>query len=66
VGLGIGLSGAMIASRGFASLLGGISPHDPLAIGAATGALVVSSLLAVMIPVRRAAKIDPAVLLRNG
>ena len=66
VGLGIGLAGAMITSRGFASLLGGLSPHDPLAIGAAIGTLVISSLLAVMIPVRRAAKIDPAVLLRNG
>jgi putative ABC transport system permease protein len=66
VGLVIGLAGAMIASRGFATLLGGISPHDPLAIGAATATLVLSSLLAVMIPVRRAATIDPAVLLRNG
>jgi predicted permease len=66
VGLGIGVACAMIASRGFASLLGGISPHDPIAIGAAIGMLVVSSLLAIMIPVRRAATIDPAALLRNG
>ena len=66
VGLAIGLAGALIASHGFATLLGGISPRDPLAIGAATGTLVVSSLLAIVIPVRRAVTIDPAVLLRIG
>ena len=66
VGLSAGLVAALIAGRGFASLLGGISPHDPLAIGAATGTLIAASLLAVMIPVRRAVKVDPAVLLRSG
>ncbi len=66
VGLSVGLVAAMIASRGFASLLGGISPHDPLAIGAATGTLIAASLLAVMVPVRRAARTDPASLLRAG
>ena len=66
VGLVVGLAAALIASRGFASLLGGISPHDPFAIGAAVGTLIISSLLAVMIPVRRAATVDPVALLRIG
>ncbi len=66
VGLGAGLVAALIGSRGFASLLGGISPHDPLAIGAATGTLIAASLLAVVVPVRRAARTDPASLLRAG
>jgi predicted permease len=66
VGLGIGLAAAMLASRGFASLLGGISPHDPVAIGGAVGIVVAASLLAVVVPVRRAARTDPASLLRAG
>lgn len=63
-GLAVGLVAAMLASRGFASLLGGISPHDPVAVGAATGILIAASLLAVVLPVRRAAKTDPSSLLR--
>jgi predicted permease len=66
MGLGVGLAAALITSRGLASLLGGISPHDPLAIGGATGILIAASLLAVIVPVRRAARTDPAGLLRAG
>jgi predicted permease len=66
IGLVAGVAAALIASRVFASLLGGISPHDPLSIVAAVGLLIAASLAAVLLPVRRAARAEPASLLRAG
>jgi putative ABC transport system permease protein len=66
IGLIAGVAAALIASRGFASLIGGISPHDPLSILTAVGTLMASSLVAVALPVRRAARTDVASLLRAG
>jgi predicted permease len=66
IGLTAGVAAALITSRGFASLLGGISPNDPLSILAAIGTLIAASLAAVLVPVRRAASTDPASLLRAG
>lgn len=66
IGLLIGLAAALAASRLAASDIGGVSPHDPIAIGASIAALVVASLLAVVMPVSRAARTDPAALLRTG
>jgi predicted permease len=65
-GLVVGLGAALLVSRVSASQLGGISPHDPLALAAATGTLIVASLVAVVVPVRRATRTDPACLLRAG
>jgi predicted permease len=65
-GLVVGLTAALLVSRLFAQELGGVSPHDPLAIGFGAGSLIVASLVAVLVPVRRAAKADPASLLRAG
>ena len=66
IGLVAGVAAALVASRAFASLLGGISPHDPLSILAAVGTLIAGSVVAVLLPVRRAARTDPASLLRAG
>ena len=66
IGLAAGVAAALIGSRGFSSLLGGISPHDPLSILAAVGTLIAASVVAVLLPVRRAARTDPATLLRAG
>jgi putative ABC transport system permease protein len=68
VGLGI-VFGTLIslwASRFVATLLYGLHPRDPLALGA--GALVLATIgaLAGWLPARRAAKIDPAVALRES
>jgi ABC-type lipoprotein release transport system permease subunit len=47
-----------------ASLLYGLTPDDPLTIAAATILLVVAAALASLIPARRAAMVDPIVVLR--
>ena len=66
IGLGVGLAVAIGAGRVFASLFAGISPHDPIAIGVAATTLLAAALLAVVIPARRAAKVDPASILRES
>jgi predicted permease len=67
IGLVVGLGAALVVSRALVGLgfFGGISPSDPLAIGAAVSILIVAGLTAVVIPARRAAKADPASLLRS-
>jgi predicted lysophospholipase L1 biosynthesis ABC-type transport system permease subunit len=66
-GLTIGLVAALVLARLLARalMLSGISPHDPLSIGIAVTTLLASVLLAVLLPARRAARMDPAALLRR-
>jgi ABC-type lipoprotein release transport system permease subunit len=66
IGLGVGLAVALGAARVFASIFAGVSPNDPIAIGAAAAILLSAALVAVLIPARRAAKVDPASILREG
>ena len=68
VGLGLGLLvtlglvGAM--GDGVRSLLFGVSPRDPLIYGAVIALVVLVSLLATLVPARRATRVDPMVALR--
>jgi len=64
VGLSIGILLAVALARVIRSGLYGISPIDPVSIGATVALLAVVSLLAGYIPARRAARIDPMVALR--
>jgi ABC-type antimicrobial peptide transport system permease subunit len=64
IGAVAGLLLAAAASRLVHSVLFGISPFDPLAIGAATAVIVIAALLAGYLPARRATRIDPMVALR--
>lgn len=66
IGLGIGLAMALGAATFLASLFTGIGPHDPVAIGAAAATLLGSATIAVLIPARRAARVDPASILRES
>jgi ABC-type antimicrobial peptide transport system permease subunit len=65
-GLLLGLAGAFAAARSIASLLYGVAPGDPVTYVAA--ALLVSAVaaLALGVPVRRAARVDPLVALRHS
>ena len=65
VGLGVGVFAAMLGSRIFAGALFGISPLDPMAFTAAIGVLLCAATAAVILPTRRAASVDPAVVLRQ-
>ena len=66
VGLVIGLAAALAAAKIYASLLPGISPFDPIAIGAALLVLGAAAFGAAAIPARAAGRVDPAEILRQG
>jgi len=64
VGITLGLSAALAASRLMASLLYGVSPRDPTVFAATTLMLLVVALVACWLPARRAAGLNPLEALR--
>jgi putative ABC transport system permease protein len=64
-GLVLGLAGAAVAGRWIATLLYGVEPLDPVTFAAASALLLLAALGASYAPARRAARVDPAVALRN-
>jgi putative ABC transport system permease protein len=66
VGLLAGSAVSAWASRFVASLVYGLKPGDPLTIAGAVSLLFAISLLAAYLPARRAARIDPAEVLRES
>jgi predicted permease len=63
-GVLLGIPTALAAGRWMATRLFGITPSDPLTIGGSVLLMVGVAGLAVLIPARRAAKVDPMVALR--
>jgi putative ABC transport system permease protein len=64
-GLVLGLAGFLMLARLLASMLYGISPYDPLTIGAGTALVALCAAGAAFIPARRAARVDPLTALRE-
>jgi ABC-type antimicrobial peptide transport system permease subunit len=64
LGLVGGLPLALLGARWIKSFLFGLTPVDPLSIGAAAILLVMASLLASYLPARRATHVDPLMALR--
>jgi putative ABC transport system permease protein len=64
LGVAIGLSGAVIASRSLTTLLFGVSRLDPFTYVGVVALLVAVSMNACAVPAWRAAKVDPMVALR--
>ncbi len=64
VGVGIGLLGALLASRALSTIVYGVPTRDPATYSGVAIALALVVLAACFIPARRAAKVDPMVALR--
>jgi putative ABC transport system permease protein len=65
VGLTIGLGLGMMLGWGLSFLIYQVSPFDPVTLLGATGLLAVSSIVASVVPARRAASVMPMAALRN-
>jgi putative ABC transport system permease protein len=64
-GIAVGLWVASLTTRLMGSLLFEISPRDPITFGTVACVLVAVSALAILVPARRAAGIDPLNALRS-
>jgi predicted permease len=64
LGLAIGIVGVVAATRFVRTQLYGVGQFDPIAIGAAVLVLLLCAALALMVPVRRASRVDPINVLR--
>jgi putative ABC transport system permease protein len=65
IGIAIGGAGALALSGLLESLLYGVGPRDPLTFSGVPLLLAAVALLAAYLPARRAARLDPMVVLRN-
>ncbi len=64
-GIGIGLVSSLVLTRLIESLLFGVSAHDPLTLCTAVLVLTVVTLFACYLPARKAARLDPLLVLRS-
>jgi predicted permease len=65
-GLVFGLAGSWWAARFIAPLLFQMEPRDPMTFVSTAAVLIAVGLLAASVPARRAARLDPAAVLREG
>ncbi|HEU4631291.1 MAG TPA: ABC transporter permease, partial [Gemmatimonadaceae bacterium] len=64
-GIGVGLVGALLATRLMAGLLYGVRPGDAATLAAVTALLAAATFVANYLPARRASRVDPLVALRE-
>ena len=64
VGLVLGAVGVFLVTRALRGLIFGISRFDPAALGLSVLLLTVCAAIALLVPVRRAARVDPTTILR--
>jgi putative ABC transport system permease protein len=64
-GVTLGLAAAFAVTRVLQGLLFGVSSTDPATFAAVAGVLATAALLASYLPARRAARLDPATVLRE-
>ena len=65
IGIGVGILASVVLARSLASLLYGVRAADPMALTAATLALLAVGVLAALVPAWRASRVDPARVLRE-
>jgi hypothetical protein len=66
IGVGLGLLGAALATRWLSDLLFQTSPRDPVVFAAVAIVLGIAGIAASVVPARRAASVDPIVVLRDS
>jgi ABC-type antimicrobial peptide transport system permease subunit len=64
LGLGIALAIAAVAGNGIQNTLFGVSARDPVTYGLVFAIVTIVSLVATMVPARRATRVDPMIALR--
>jgi ABC-type antimicrobial peptide transport system permease subunit len=64
LGLGLALALATAAGSGIQNILFGVSARDPVTYGVVVALITVVSLIATLVPARRATRVDPMVALR--
>ncbi len=64
IGLLLGLAASVVATGGLADLLYETEPRDPLTLAGAAVVLGLAAMIAAFAPARRAARVDPASVLR--
>ena len=64
LGLAGGVVGIMMVARFVREMLYAVAPFDPIALGLAFAVLVVCGAAALLVPVRRATRVDPISVLR--
>ena len=66
IGALLGTTAALVVARLLSAFLYGVSPVDPLSLAAATLVLLAVGVVAALVPARRAGRLDPASMLREG
>jgi putative ABC transport system permease protein len=64
LGLGLALALATVGSTAIANTLFNVSGRDPLTYGAVAALIVLVSIIAILVPGQRAARVDPVIALR--
>ena len=65
-GLATGVAGALLLTRWLATELHGVSPFDPLTYLVVTGTMSLATVLACLVPARRAMRVNPLTVLRGA
>jgi len=65
IGVVAGLAGSFALAKTIRGLLFEVSPDDPVSLLASAAVLLVAAVLAAWVPSSRAARVDPAIALRN-
>jgi predicted permease len=65
VGVALGLAGALVLAPMASALLYGVGPTDPASLAAAAALVALVAAFAALVPAARAARVDPAVALRE-
>jgi putative ABC transport system permease protein len=64
VGVGVGLAGAWWATKLLTKMLYGIAPTDPASFTVGALLLLATAILACLVPMRRAVRVDPVIAMR--